>query len=133
MKTCQTALIILAFFAGISCKEKVILKREKASFIPAIVKNIRFDKGLGTELIQARQNGILSDYQFSIWMDVYGKRIRINDAITLDFRGAIHLPGRGLEEISMEESNAYHSSQWAFYDNHAYNGDWEMGLWQLAE
>lgn len=133
MKTCKTTLIILAFLAGFSCKEKVNLNREKASLIPAVIKNIRFDKGLGNELMQARQNGILSDYQFSIWMDVYGKQVRINDAVGINFRGAIDGLDMGFEEFSSEEFNTYQSSEWAFYDNHAYAGDWEMGLWQLVE
>jgi len=133
MKSSLFTLMVLVFLAGISCKEEIKLKRERASLIPVIIKNIRFEYGLGTELLQARQNGVLSEYQFSIWMDVYGKQIGINDAVRISFRDGMAGRVADFENVSIEELNTYRSQDWAFYDNHAYTGDWEMGLWQLIE
>jgi hypothetical protein len=125
--------MFLVFLTGISCKEEIKLKKERASMIPVIIENIRFEYGLGTELLQARHNGVLSEYQFSIWMDVYGKKIGINDADRISFRDGKAGMGAEFENVSIEELNTYRSQDWAFYDNHAYTGDWEMGLWQLVE
>jgi len=133
MKAQLFILFFLVLLTGIPSKEKVISKKVKASLIPVILKDNLMDYGLISELLQAKQSGILSDYQFSIWMGSNGLLTGMDDGLGIKFRKAISGSGAGFVGSSIGEWNELRSSDWSFYDNHAYTSDWELGLWELAK
>lgn len=133
MKPRLFTLFFLVLLAGISSKERRKLKIGKASLVTTILNSSQIDYGLGSELLQARQSGILSDYQFIFRLGADGF-IKGRDAGgNINIMEEVPETGTGYERISNAERNKYHVNDWAFYDNHAYTGDWELGLWQLAE
>lgn len=133
MKTSVFILFVLVLLQGISSKESINSTTEKASLIPLFIENNHFNVGLRSELLQAKKSGILSEYQFSLWVGVYGMVSGRDETGRVKFTKKISEAVTVYNRTYNTEMEKYRSSDWAFYNNKAYAGDWEIGLWQLAE
>jgi hypothetical protein len=133
MKTRVFILFVLVFLHGISGKKGIKPSKEKASVISVFIGDNSIYYGLYSDLLHAKQSGILSEYQFSIWVGAYGMIAGRKDADRMELMEGNPELGRAYEGISNAEMDVYRGSDWAFYNNHAYSGDWELGLWRLVE
>lgn len=133
MKTHLVILFFLSLSPGFSCKEGTIMNKEEASLIPFTIKDFRINNDHFSEFIRAKESGILSDYQSTIWASVIRNYAENEDAGGVTMFEAIQTFGNGFETISNNELNEYQVREWSHYENHAYQSDWELSLWHLAQ
>ena len=114
-------------------RAEIKFEKQEASLIPFVNQKIRFTEKLDREFSQAKESGVLSDYQSVIWAGIVTSFSGIKNAGEMIELENYQTFVKSIGRLSNPELDEYQVSEQILNQNHAYQNDWELSLWHLAE